>query len=131
MLSFGTLQFTDPHALALDVLPATAGLFVILVPNYEYRPDPYEPIYFGESGNLRAAVGTHHASYNRWRWHPRGRGGLFVSWLPMPYSTGDWRRYNEDQLIKQYNPPCNREEYADAQTQALREIGARKFGAGD
>ena len=74
MLSFGTLQFSDPHALALDALPATAGLFAILVPNYEYRPDPYEPIYFGESANLRVAVGTHHTAYNRWRWHPRGRG---------------------------------------------------------
>jgi hypothetical protein len=131
MISYGTMKFTDPVPLAADVLPAGPGLFAILVPNYECRPVPYEPIYFGESANIRGAVGTHHAAYNRWRWHPRGRSGLFVSCMFMPSSTEDWRRYNEGQLIKQYNPACNRDEANDAQTQALREIGARRFGVGD
>ncbi len=131
MLSYGTLQFTDPTALVRDTLPFTAGIYAVLVPNYEFRPVPYEPIYFGQAANLRAAVGTHHLAYSRWRWHPRGRSGLFVAWVPMPSSTEDWRRYNEDQLVRQYNPVCNRDEASDAQTQSLREIGARTFGAGD
>jgi hypothetical protein len=131
MISYGTLQFTDPVPLGPDSLPSSAGLYAILVPNYEYRPAPYEPIYFGSSANMRAAVGTHHTAYNRWRWHPRGRSGLFVAYVAMPSSTEDWRRYNEGQLVKQYQPACNRDEMADAQTQALRAIGARRFGAGD
>jgi hypothetical protein len=131
MISYGTLQFTDPVPFGPDALPSTAGVYAILVPNYEFRPAPYEPIYFGESANMRAAVGTHHLAYNRWRWHPRGRSGLFVACVAMPSSTEDWRRYNEAQLIKQYTPACNRDEFADAQTRALREIGARRFGAGD
>ena len=131
MISYGTLQFTDPAPFWPDALPPTAGLYVILVPNYEYRPAPYEPIYFGSSANMRAAVGTHHVAYSRWRWHPRGRSGLFVAYVAMPSSTEDWRRYNEAQLVKQYQPACNRDEMADAQTQALRAIGARKFGMGD
>jgi hypothetical protein len=131
VISYGTLQFTDPVPLAPDALPAIAGLYVVLVPNYEYRPVPYEPIYFGSSANLRAAVGVHHLAYNRWRWHPRGRSGLFVACVPMPSSTEDWRKYNEGQLIKQYNPPCNRDEAADAQAEALRAIGSRRFGVGD
>ena len=131
MISYGTLQFSDPEPLTRDALPFTAGLYAILVPNYEYRPVPYEPIYFGQCANLRAAVGIHHLAYNRWRWHPRGRQGLFVAYVSMPSSTDDWRRYNEAQLIRQYNPVCNRDETSDAQTRALREIGARRFGAGD
>jgi hypothetical protein len=131
MINFGTLQFTDPQPFAPDALPSVAGIYAILASNYEYRPTPWEPIYFGESANLRGTVGTHHPAYNRWRWHPRGRSGLFVAQLAMPSSTEDWRRYNQLQLVRQYNPACNRDEAADAQTQALREIGARKFGAGD
>jgi hypothetical protein len=131
MLSYGTLEFSDPVQLTRDVLPFAAGLYAILVPNYEFRPAPYEPIYFGQSANLRAAVGIHHLAYSRWRWHPRGRQGLFVSYVAMPSSTEDWRRYHVTQLLRQYNPVCNRDEHSDAQTQALREIGSRKFGAGD
>jgi len=131
MISYGTLQFTDPQPFGPDALPQTAGIYVVLVPNYEYRPIPYEPIYFGESANMSAAVGTHHLAYSRWRWHPRGRSGLFVACVAMPSSTEDWRRYNMRQLIDQYTPACNRDEASDAQTQALREIGARRFGAGD
>ena len=131
MISYGTLQFTDPGQLTPEALPSGPGLYVILVPNYEYKPGPYEPIYFGQSANLRGAVGTHHIAYNRWRWHPRGRSGLFVAFLPMPSSTEDWRRYHVSQLIEQYGPACNRDEASDAQTKALREIGARRFGMGD
>lgn len=131
MISYGTLQFTDPLAFGSDAIPATAGLYAILVPNYEFRPSPYEPIYFGESANVRAAIGTHHVAYNRWRWHPRGRSGLFVASVAMPSSTEDWRRYNLRQLVTQYQPACNRDEMADEQTLALRSIGSRRFGAGD
>ena len=128
MITFGTLQFTDPVPLGPDALPSCAGLYAILVPNYECKPAPYEPIYFGQSADLRGAVGTHHVAHNRWRWHPRGRSGLYVACVPMYHSTEDWRRYNEGQLIKQYNPACNRDEAADAQNEALRAIGARRFG---
>ena len=131
MVTYGTLQFTDPVPLAPEVLPSVAGVFAIVVANYAYRPVPWEPIYFGQSPNLRGTVGTHHPSYGRWRWHPRGRSGLYVSWVPMPSSTEDWRRYNEQQLVKQYNTVCNRDETTDAQTQALREIGSRSFGLGN
>lgn len=131
MVTYGTLQFTDPVPLAPEVLPSVAGVFAVVVPNYEYRPVPWEPIYFGQSPNLRGAVGTHHAAYGRWRWHPRGRSGLYVAYAAMPSSTEDWRRYNQQQLVKQYNTVCNRDENADAQAQALREIGSSgRFGIG-
>ena len=93
--------FSEPTRLADWKVPKYAGLFVILVKDANWAPKPYQPLYFGEFGNNTPSAPVNHALL------PRGasEGTLFISVLPMPFSTTAQRWVLLNELGWAYNPP--------------------------
>jgi len=74
---------------------------VILAPDANWAPKPYQPLYFGEFGNNtpEALLPGSHAE-------PRAIEGntmLFVAALPMPFSTTAQRWALRNELVWAYN----------------------------
>jgi hypothetical protein len=95
-IRFNDYIFTEPERLTEWSSPRFAGVFVILVQDPNWAPKPFQPLWFGEFGNnaqhLFAAERTPHT------------GSLFVSVLPMLFSTTEQRCSVRDRLVWAYNP---------------------------
>lgn len=100
-ITYGIHRFTAPALLGYRVLPSVPGVYAIQVINSTSGPFRYEPIYFGETSNLRQGVdiSSHHAA-SRWWTHASSRFGLYVSWLRE--DDGVKRLLLERKLIAQY-----------------------------
>lgn len=94
-IRFNDCFFSEPVRLADWIPPRFTGLFVILACDPNWAPKPFQPLSFGELGNntpqlARQANGATH--------------GLYVSVLPLPYSTSTQRASLRNELIAGYNP---------------------------
>ena len=98
-IRFNDCLFTEPTHLADWKIPKYAGLFVILAKDPNWAPQPYQPLYFGEFGNNTPEVPVHYALL------PRGEGDatLFISVLPMLFSTTAQRWALRNELLWAYN----------------------------
>jgi hypothetical protein len=98
-IRFNDCLFTEPTHLADWKIPKYAGLFVILAKDANWAPQPFQPLYFGEFGNNTPEAPGHYALL------PRGEAGhtLFVSVLPMPFSTTAQRLALRNELLGAYN----------------------------
>ena len=103
-IRFNDCVFTEPRPLAQGTLPRCGGLFAILSMDSSWAPKPFQVLYFGEFGN-NAQQPLPAAEQLRLARIARG-ASLFVSVLPMPFSTTDQRSMARDQLVWAYNPPC-------------------------
>ena len=72
---------------------------MILAKDANWAPHPYQPLYFGEFGNNTPEAPAHYAFL------PRGDADatLFVSVLPMPFSTTAQRSVLRNELLCAYN----------------------------
>lgn len=100
-IRFNDYLFSEPTRLVDWQAPKYAGVFVILAQDANWAPKPYQPLYFGEFGNNtpEALLPGNHAV-------PRGGEGntmLFVSALPMPFSTTAQRWALRNELVWAYN----------------------------
>jgi hypothetical protein len=102
-ITYGNHRFTAPALLGYWVLPSVPGVYAIQVINSTWGPFQYEPIYFGETSNLRQQVdlSSHEAAWRWWK-HASSRFGLYVSWLRE--DDGVKRLLLEEELIAQYFP---------------------------
>lgn len=99
-LRFNDCVFSEPVRLAQWLPPACAGIAVVLARDPEWAPKPFRPLYFGEFGNdarRPAECG---------RWARPAVGDLYISILPMPFSTSAQRRALRNELVSAYNPIC-------------------------
>jgi hypothetical protein len=99
--------FSEPAPLAGWRPPQCAGLFGIFVPDPNWAPKPYQPLYFGEFGNSPSAARLL-AECRSVLAASRGKTVL-VSVLPMPFSTTSQRCALRSELIGAYNPICQTE----------------------
>jgi hypothetical protein len=90
--------FSDPVPFG-EWLPACAGLVVVLARDHAWAPKAFRPLYFAEFGNDARRSFQH----NRW-W--TASGDLYISVLPMPFSTSAQRRALRNELVSAYNPIC-------------------------
>jgi hypothetical protein len=101
-IRFDDCYFSEPTPLSQWTPPRCAGLFVVLAPDSNWAPKPYQPLHFGEFGNnathipdvaefglLRGAASTQ---------------PLYISALAMPFSTTAQRRAIRAELVQAYNP---------------------------
>ena len=98
-IRFNDCVFSEPTRLADWRVPKYAGLFVILAKDANWAPKPYQPLYFGEFGNNTPEwlLPVNYAM-------PGGEGGaLFISVLPMPFSTTAQRWALRNELLYGYN----------------------------
>ena len=103
-IRFNDYFFSEPILLAGWTPPQCAGLFSILVHDPNWAPKAFQPVYFGEFGNNSPASATLRECENA---VSAGNGRtLFVSVLPMPFSTTQQRWALRSELIRAYNPAC-------------------------
>jgi hypothetical protein len=107
-LNFSQTIFSDPLQITNWSPPPLAGIYAILVYDGNWTPQPYRPIYFGESGNFseRGFLTGHH-KFLSWALTAGGANNLFVAISLMPGSTPEQRRLVEAVLIQAHNPVCN------------------------
>lgn len=107
---FGRYNFSEPQLLPqtctsrLLILP---GVYVVLVYDIGWRPQPFRPLYFGESDDLWSRTTAAHEKSASWREHAGTSTPLYRAFCPLPGSTRSERQAAESALIAQYNPPCN------------------------
>jgi hypothetical protein len=104
----GTIAFGAPRRLINALLPRTACLYAILVPDQTAQPRKFRVIYFGQANNADSRVRPSHERYPDWVKAAGGGSNLFVAFHWMPSSTEQQRCAVEDELISYYNPKCNK-----------------------
>jgi hypothetical protein len=87
-------MFTEPVRLAHWAPPGCGGIAAVLVHDPKWAPRPFRAVHFAEFGN----------DSKRDLPAPAGAETLYVSVLPMPFSTTAQRRAVRDELIGAYNP---------------------------
>src|SRR5258708_5713722 len=111
---FNDCVFTEPMALTSWRPPACAGIFVLLARNHQWAPKPLQPLYVGEFGNDARGPSLPAVSVR-----PED---LFVSALPMPFSTAAQRRALCSELIAAYNPLFQAHAPAQTATELARKV---------
>jgi len=107
-IHYNDLQFSAPTPLSAAELPTLPGVYAVAVRNPVWRPAPFQPIYFGQAGNLsQVDLGPGHEAFARWHRHPLASDGLFASFYVLLYSSETMRRATEMRLIAEYRPDCN------------------------
>ena len=97
-IRFNDFVFSEPRPLVETALPKCAGILAILVRDPNWAPKPFQPLCFREFGNNSP---QNLFAYQPMRW---GRTELFVSVLPMPFSSTAQRCEVRNQLVWAYNP---------------------------
>lgn len=107
-MRLGNYEFTDPWPLNIWTPPDFPGIYAILARDPTSPENRYRLIYIGESENLaeRGFPSSHHR-YNCWVREAGHDLNLYVSWM-MSTEYQDLRRLTEQELIRQYDPVCNR-----------------------
>ena|SRR5437879_4123930 len=93
---FNDYMFTEPVPLTVWRPPACPGILAILAHNQQWAPKPLQPLWVGEFSNAGARGASLPPNIHREE--------LFVSVLPMPFSTTTQRRALCDELISAYSP---------------------------
>jgi hypothetical protein len=105
-IKFGGTLFSEPTVFFSCDLPATPGLYVILVFDFSASPRPYRPLYFGKAEELNARVNESHEKFAEWK-RAADTSLLFVAYYAMPGSSDSQRAFLESALIGEYRPECN------------------------
>lgn len=101
-IRFNDYFFSEPLHFGAWTPPKCAGLFSILVSDPNWAPKAFEPLYFGELGN-NSPAGAVLEDCGPMVAAAKGKT-LFVSVLPMPYSTTQQRLALRHELISAYHP---------------------------
>ena len=107
-LQFGYITFSDPVKLAQWRPASSKGLYCVCIANREWRPVPYQPIYFGIAKNLAEEdLLVEQVALDSWTAHTETSSKLLVAHASLPYFSPDDLLLFERQLVAQYQPPCN------------------------
>jgi hypothetical protein len=101
-LRFNDCVFSEPTSLSHWTPPNCPCLYALLVGDLNWAPRPYQALCFGEFGNNGGERLLEKARDFAARLIGRE---LFVSVLPMPFSTTAQRWTLRNELIWAYNPP--------------------------
>lgn len=115
-IRFNDCVFTEPVPLSHWTAPKCACLFVILARDGNWAPRLFQPLCFGEFGNNLSVPLAGNAMRRATNASP-----LFVSVVPMPFSSIAQRCEIRDQLVWAYNPACQ-ESVAPAQHDLARKL---------
>lgn len=120
-IRFNDYFFSEPMNLAAWTPPKCPGLFSILVDDPNWAPKAFQPLYFGEFGN-NSPASTVLQDCQAVIAAANGKT-LFVSVLPMPFTTTHQRLVTRNELISAYNPSCQRANAVDLPPVERRPIG--------
>lgn len=105
-LHFLDRYFTEPMAVGSGLLPASPGVYAILMSDAAWQPRPYRPIHFGEAADLAGMAVASHERYQEWL---RTAGAADQLYIAYHLTSGDEtdRAALKESLIKEYRPACN------------------------
>jgi hypothetical protein len=103
-IRFNDYFFSEPIHLAAWTPPKCAGLFSLLVNDPNWAPKAFQPLYFGEFGN-NSPTSAVLLDCSQFVAAAKGKA-VFVSVLPMPFSTTQQRLALRNELLLAYNPVC-------------------------
>jgi hypothetical protein len=118
-IRFNDCVFSEPTSLSHWTPPRCACLYALLIEDSNWAPRPYQPLYFGEFGNNAAAQLFEKARAFAARLLGKE---VFVSVLPMPFSTTAQRWILCSELVWAYNPPCSMPVAEAAPTELVRKL---------
>lgn len=102
-------HFSAPVQVRLWEPPYRAGVYAILKPDPKCVPEPFKPLFFGQSGNMsERGFWLCHFALKCWLREAGGEDDLFISIHSMPDSTEASRMAVVQELVAAYDPPCNR-----------------------
>ena len=108
-IRYGEFEFSAPRLMFKGPVPAKPGLFVIQVRVGHWFSRKYEPIYFGESGNLyQRLLVNGGGEFVRWLMHPQAVHGLFLSLSPTTAMEKAAREFAVGRLLSRYLPDLTR-----------------------
>jgi len=116
-IRFNDCYFSEPVRLIEWTPPKCAGLFAVLVPDPNWAPKPFRPIYFGEFGNNTPDPAPESPGQFR---EDAERAALLVVVLPLPFSTTAQRQGLRNELVSAYYPACQGEEATNLQAALSR-----------
>jgi hypothetical protein len=105
-IRFGNFVFEEPVRWGA-YSPEYSGIFGILLPDFTWAPKPFQPIFFGEIRGAASAAMTQDEYVSLLR-TAAGRE-LYVASCQMPFAAASQRHDAVRELIRAYNPLCNRE----------------------
>lgn len=79
-MRFQDKYFTDPVEFGAARLPAAGGVYAILVPDPDWQPRPFRPVYFGTAENLAAQLTDAHEKLSEWRQASNRDGTLYLAY---------------------------------------------------
>jgi len=94
-IRFNDYLFSEPKRMVEWIPPKCAGICVILARDPNWAPKAFQPLCFWEFGNNSDLLRLTRMPNN---------DALFVSALPMPFSTSAQRSEIRNQLVWAYNP---------------------------
>jgi len=93
-------------ALATFIRPIVMpGLYAILSPDANWRPQAYRLLYVGQSESIYERVGPQHHKFDEW--FRAASGPVYKAFYGMILSTEQERCAPETNIIESYNPPLN------------------------
>jgi hypothetical protein len=101
-IRFNDYVFAEPKPLGEWERPRYAGILVILAKDANWAPKPFQALFFGEFGNNSREVLLPTGQMRLAGAAPAE--GLWVSVLPVPFSTTAQRMEILQQLVWAYNP---------------------------
>lgn len=123
-LQFGSITFTDPIKLSQWRPARGAGLYCICVANRAWKPVPYQPIFFGVTRDLADPELLHEqVALESWGAHASSGNKLLVAHVHLANFSQDQLSLFEQQLIAQYEPPCNYWEQLPQMTLPANSLG--------
>jgi hypothetical protein len=98
-IRFNDYVFSEPRRLVECALPKCPGVLVILTADLRWSPKPFQPLYFKEFDNNSRETLLDPVRFTR-----TPHADLFVSVLPLPFSSAAQRSEVRSQLVWAYNP---------------------------
>lgn len=108
-ITWGETQFEGPSPATKWSPPKRAAVYVIMTkPDPSKTPNPYQSIYFGESGNLTdQGFWRRHQAYPCFMKHAKSEANIFIGFYRMSGSTETQRQQLAQRLIDACKPLCN------------------------
>lgn len=98
--------FTEPVRFTAQWVPTVQGIYAITVPDENWGPRKFRPLYFGEASDLKERLTWAHEKSADWVREARTLPVYVSIYLTLGKSE-DERRAIEEKFIAHYCPPCN------------------------
>jgi hypothetical protein len=129
-IRFGDCVFTSPLRLNGQWIPDTPGMYAVLMPDCTWAPLPFQPVFFGEIQAAGAPAVVTQEDYLSWVRAASGKD-LYLAICRMPDVPAAHRHETIRQLIRAYDPLCNRSRPESLSGEMMKRLENLEHGSRD